>query len=227
MFKDTIRGMDKVFKSDILSPKIILVTGPPGSLKSSFIYGVMTRYLDNTGNFGLYTTLEETAESHLQNMDSLGIEPCLNLQISDFTDLRDEMDSTDYLKFTEKMIGHFKKTRGDKFTCFAFDSVGALYSLIGESTEFRKKMFHFFKMLREKNLVSFIVIERGLDGTTQALGNETFLADGIIALGLKRRQGRLIRYIQIEKMRAVHHSMEMHALEIKNGGLAILGPIFD
>ena len=125
------------------------------------------------------------------------------------------------------MINHFKKTRGDKFSCFAFDSVGALYSLIGEHSEFRKKMFHFFKMLREKNLISFIVIERGLDGTTQSLGNETFLCDGIIALGLKRRQGRLIRYLQIEKMRATQHSMEMHALEIKNGGLAVLGPIFD
>ncbi|UCH88764.1 MAG: signal transduction protein [Thermoplasmata archaeon] len=227
MFKDTVRGMDKVFRTDVLSPKIILVTGPPGSLKSSFIYSKMTRQLENTGEFGLYATLEETAESHLNNMDSLGLEPSLNLQISDFTDLRDESDSTDYLKFTEKMITHFKKTRGDKFTCFAFDSVGALYSLITEKREFRKKMFHFFKMLREKNLVSFIVIERGLDGTTQSLGNETFLADGIIALGLKRRQGRLIRYLQIEKMRATQHSMEMHALEVKNGGIAILGPIFD
>jgi KaiC/GvpD/RAD55 family RecA-like ATPase len=227
MFRDTIRGMDKVFKTDVTNPKIILVTGPPGSLKSSFIYSIMTRYLDNSGEFGLYATLEETAESHLNNMDSLGIEPSLNLQISDFTDLRDESDSTDYLKFTEKMITHFKKSRGDKFTCFAFDSVGALYSLIGEQAEFRKKMFHFFKMLREKNLVSFIVIERGLDGTTQALGNETFLADGIIALGLKRRQGRLIRFLQIEKMRATLHSMEMHAVEVRNGGLAVLGPIFD
>jgi KaiC/GvpD/RAD55 family RecA-like ATPase len=227
MFNNTIQGIDKVFKSDVRSPKIILVTGPPGSLKSSFIYSLMTKYLAKTGEFGLYTTLEETAESHLQNMDSLGIEPCLNLQISDFTDLREETDSTDYLKFTEKMINHFKKTRGDKFTCFAFDSVGALYSLIGEHEEFRKKMFHFFKMLRERNLISFIVIERGLDGTTQSLGNETFLCDGIIALGLKRRQGRLIRYLQIEKMRATQHSMEMHALEIKNGGLAVLGPIFD
>jgi KaiC/GvpD/RAD55 family RecA-like ATPase len=227
MFKETIRGMDKVFKNDIICPKIILVTGPPGSLKSSFIYSLMTLYLERTGEFGLYATLEETAESHLKNMDSLGLEPSLNLQISDFTDLRDEGDSTDYLKFTEKMIGHFKKTRGDKFTCFAFDSIGALYSLIDEKSEFRKKMFHFFKMLREKNLISFMIIERGLDGNTHALGNETFLADGIIALGLKRRQGRLIRYLQVEKMRATEHSMEIHALEIKNGGIAVLGPIFD
>jgi len=227
MFKDTIEGLDKVFKNDIKSPKIILVTGPPGSLKSSFIYALMVRYLEKTGEFGLYTTLEETAESHLNNMDSLGIEPSLNLQISDFTDLRDEKESTDYLKFTEKMINHFKKSRGDKFTCFAFDSIGALYSLIDEETHFRKRMFHFFKMLREKNLISFLIIERGLDGNTHALGNETFLCDGIIGLGLKRRQGRLIRYLQIEKMRATNHSMEIHAVEVKNGGISVLGPIFD
>ena len=82
MFKETLDGLDKVFKTDIKGPKIILVTGPPGSLKSSFIYTLMVKHLDNTGEFGLYTTLEETAESHLNNMDSLGIESSLNLQIS-------------------------------------------------------------------------------------------------------------------------------------------------
>jgi len=40
-----------------------------------------------------------------------------------------------------------------------------------------------------------------------------------------RRQGKLIRYVQVEKMRASQHSMELHALEIGNSGISILGPI--
>ena len=227
MFRDTIPGLERAFKDDIKPPKVVLVTGPPGSMKSSFVYNILTDYLENTGEFGLYATLEESSQSHLENMEALGMKMSLKLQISDFTDLRDEEDNIDYLKFTEKMINHFKDTRKEKFTVFAFDSLGALYSLMEHEKNMRKRMYHFFKKLREANLISFIIMERRLDGESNLMGNEGFLSDGIIFLGLKRKQGRLVRFMQIEKMRATHHSMEAHAIEIRDGKLAILGPIFD
>jgi len=228
VFKDTIRGLERLFKKDIDAPKLILVTGPPGSMKSSFAYAVMTKYLNKTNEFGLYATFEETGESHLKNMESMGVEMSLNLQITDLTDLReDDDDDVDYLKFTENMIKHFRDTRGEKFTCFTLDSLGALYSLTSTKINMRKRMYHFFRLLRESNLIAFIIMERSPEGESQLLGNEGFLSDGIIYLGLRRRQGRLIRYLQVEKMRASQHSMEMHAIEVKNDGISILGPIFD
>jgi KaiC/GvpD/RAD55 family RecA-like ATPase len=227
LFRDTIPGLDRAFKTDIKAPKVVLITGPPGSLKSSFVYVLMTKYLEKTGEFGLYTTLEESAKSHLENMEALGMKMSLKLQISDFTDLRDEGEAIDYLKFTEKMIDHFKETRKEKFTVFAFDSLGALYSLMEHDDKMRKKMYHFFKKLRESNLISFIIMERSPDGESNLLGNEGFLSDGIILLGLKRKQGKLLRYLQVEKMRATQHSMEAHAIEVRDGQIAVLGPIFD
>ena len=203
-----------------------LVTGPPGSLKSSFIYSLITKYLDGTDEFGMYTTLEETVSSHLTNMESLGIKLSMNMQITDFTDLRQESEDVDYTLFLERMIKHYKKVKGEKFSVFALDSLGALYSLMDGNEDMRKKMFHFFQVLRDLNLYSFIVMERSLDSESQLLGNEGFLADGIIFLGLKRKQGRLSRFIQIEKMRACNHSMEMHAVEVGEQGISILGPIF-
>ncbi len=64
MFKNTVTGLDKVFKDDIKRPKVILITGPPGSMKSSFIYSLLTTHLTNTNEFGVYTTLEESVSSH-------------------------------------------------------------------------------------------------------------------------------------------------------------------
>ncbi len=226
MFKDTLRGLDKVFKTDIKRPKVVLVTGPPGSLKSIFIYSLITKNIDGTDEFGMYTTLEETVSSHLTNMESLGIKLSMNMQITDFTDLRQESEDVDYTLFLERMIKHYKKVKGEKFSVFALDSLGALYSLMEGNEDMRKKMFHFFQVLRDLNLYSFIVMERSLDSESQLLGNEGFLADGIIFLGLKRKQGRLSRFIQIEKMRACNHSMEMHAVEVGEQGISILGPIF-
>ncbi|HEQ79344.1 MAG TPA: signal transduction protein [Euryarchaeota archaeon] len=234
MFLNSIKGLDRIFKTDVTAPKVILITGPPGSMKTSFCYSIMSTYLENVGEFGLYTTLEETVESHITNMESLGIDLSSNMQISDFTDLR-EIDAvmdegekaTNYLAFIEKMIVHFKKTKKEKFTVFALDSLGALYSLMDDVDGMRSKMFYFFKMLRDNNLISFIVMERAMDGESNLLGNEGFLVDGIVLLGLERSKGKLVRYIQVEKMRASQHSMERHFIDIGPGGINVLGPIID
>ena len=59
---------------------------------------------------------------------SLGLSLPQNLQITDFTELRNENEAMDYLKFTQKMIEHFKRERGNAFSVFVLDSLGAIYS---------------------------------------------------------------------------------------------------
>ncbi|MBN1677519.1 MAG: AAA family ATPase [Candidatus Thermoplasmatota archaeon] len=234
MFKDSIPGLDKLFKNDVERPKVVLVTGPPGSMKTTFCYTLMSNYLRDKNEFGLYSTLEETVDSHLQNMESVGVKLSMKMQVSDLTDLReiDQIDEvigqeaqTDYVLFIEKMIQRFKRTHGNKFSIFVLDSLGALYSLMENVSDMRKKMFYFFKMLRDNNLTSFIIMERSITGESQLLGNEGFLADGILLLGLDRQRGKLVRFLQVEKMRAAEHSMERHAIEVGRSGIQLLGPI--
>lgn len=233
MFKDTIPGLERIFHTDVEEPKVILVTGPPGSFKTSFCYHVMTKYVEKHDIFGLYTTLEESVDSHLNNMESLGVNLSLNMQISDITDLREidqiveDEEGTNYIEFLETMLRHFKDEKGDKFKVFALDSLGALYSLMEDIENMRKKMFYFFKLLRDLDLYSFVVMERGLGQEADLLGNEGFLVDGLIMLGIDRNRGKLTRYVQVEKMRACKHSMEKHALEVGESGLKVLGPIFE
>ena len=230
MFKNSITGLDKIFRTDIEAPKVVLVTGPPGSMKTSFCYSLMSAYLEKVNEQGLYITLEESGDSHLRNMRSLGMKVSDNLEISDFTDLR-ELDEiievenpTDYVQFIEQMLTYYKKKNGERFTVFTLDSLGALYSLMEDSEGMRKKMFYFFKTLRDLNLISFVVMERSPGQPSDLLGNEGLLVDGIIEMGLDRSRGKLARYIRVEKMRACEHSMERHTIEVTESGLTVLGP---
>ena len=124
-----MQGMERVVQSDFHAPYISLITGPPGSMKSSFCLTLLTNHLNRTGEFGLYCTVEETVESLMRGSSSLGLQLPMNLQVTDFTELRRENENMDYLKFTRKMIEHFKQTHGDRFTTFVLDSLGAIYSL--------------------------------------------------------------------------------------------------
>ncbi|GIS45060.1 MAG: hypothetical protein Ct9H90mP16_21300 [Candidatus Poseidoniales archaeon] len=129
-------------------------------MKSSFCLSLASNHLRQSGGFGLYCTVEETTNS------LLGLPlawPSLppNLQITDFTELRNENEAMDYLKFTQKMIEHFKRERGDAFSVFVLDSLGGeIFSLTSVDEEMRKRMFKFFEFCRSQNLHTFVITER-------------------------------------------------------------------
>ncbi|MBT3971802.1 MAG: hypothetical protein HOE92_06260 [Euryarchaeota archaeon] len=227
MLLNGIEGMDRVMTGDVRSPYITLVTGPPGAMKTGFALTIMSNHLSRTGEFGLYCTIEETVESLLRGAESLGIHPPHNLQITDFTELRRENSGMDYLKFTRRMIEHFKQQHGERFTTFVLDSLGAIYSLTTVNESMRNKMFEFFDFLRQQKLNVIILTERQYGEYAELQGNEGFLADGIIKMGVDRRNGQIVRTMQVEKLRHVRHSMEKQAIDVGPHGPIILGPLFD
>ncbi len=229
MFRDCIKGLDKVIQSEVKPGKTILVTGPPGSLKSSFVHLLLKNYVEKSNEFGLYATLEQDVSSHLESLESIGIGLSYNLQITDYTEILSDEFSTEinYLEFTEMMLKHLNDRFGDRFTTLGFDSLGALYSMLPEVKNPRKFAFNFFNMLKKYNLTTFVIFERSLGGEWVSMGNEGFLADAIFLLGLKKSGGRTVRFFQIEKMRSVKHSMDPHAVNVGPNGLEILGPLFD
>lgn len=219
--------MERVLQNDVRPPYITLVTGPPGAMKSSFCMTLLANHLSRTGEFGLYCTVEENVDSLMRGTSSLGLNMPHSLQITDFTELRRENENMDYLKFTRRMIEHFKQQHGDRFTTFVLDSLGAIYSLTNIDEAMRKKMFGFFDFLRSMNLNVFIITERNVGTYAELQGNEGFLADAVINLGLDHRNGKLVRTMQIEKMRHVRHAMEKMAIDVGPHGLTILGPLFE
>ncbi|WP_406656721.1 ATPase domain-containing protein [Methanolobus sp. ZRKC2] len=225
-FVDTIHGLNEAFETDIPRNSVVLVTGAAGTLKSGFTFQVLSNYLNNVDEYGLYITLEQSEENHLKNMQSMGINLSKKLHISDFSDYRvmygDFPD--DLLNLLEQNILEFKRNTGEKCTCLAIDSLGALYSLLDiEPRELRKRMYRMLESFRRENLTTFLILEEGKasDINDSSTGAEGYLADGIIELGLHLKGNVANRYMRIRKMRAASHSMEPWILTVSDSGLKV------
>ncbi|MBU4077933.1 MAG: signal transduction protein [Euryarchaeota archaeon] len=227
--------MGDLFKGDSGIPRgsLILVTGAEGSLKSGFVFNMLSKYLASSSECGLYASLEETKESHLRNMESLGIKKSDRLHIFDYKDMRYEWENVepDMIKVTEDLI-NFYKEKYDNLTVFALDSLNALYS-VSNPLNLRKNMYRFFTMLRDKDLTTFLIMEtcssekHVIVCTTDLIERpEYFLADGIIELGIVEANENVKRYIQIRKMRGANHSMGKHQIVVEKDGIHVFGSVY-
>jgi KaiC/GvpD/RAD55 family RecA-like ATPase len=229
MFRDTIKGLDKIIVGDIPKGSIILVTGAEGTLKSSLVFGMISRYLERNDEYGLYATLEQTKESHLKNMESWGLPSNGHLHLFDYGDMRAEWkdNEPDMIKVTEEIIDFYSKQ--GTLTVFALDSLNALCSLSNEAN-FRRSLYYFFSSLRDKGLTSFLIMETAPLGTSilayDTGRSEHFLADGVIELGIIESGEDVKRYIQVRKMRGVNHRLEKNHLVVGEQGISVLGSIY-
>ena len=234
MFQHTIKGLDKIFRTNNYENMIIMVSGYTGTLKSTFTYSIISKYLDNNPDaIGLYATIEEPKESLLKNLRSVGIPENERIFIADYNRTREmykeESENTDFLELTEKLILSTREERGDAFCVFALDSLNALYTLTKMDNEYliRKRIYYFFKMLRDSNLTSFILHELPREPQYMVKDNENFLADGVFELGIRRTLEGKKRYIEVIKMRQNNHSMKQYVIDLDQDGLSILGPSVD
>jgi KaiC/GvpD/RAD55 family RecA-like ATPase len=231
-FIDTIDGLNEVFETDIPKNFVILVKGAAGTLKSGFTFQMLSNYLNSTDEYGLYITLEQSRENHLKNMESMGISVSKRLHISDFSDYRVQYDdfSDDLIDLLQENIIDFKNKLGDKCTCVALDSLGALYSLLDtEQMNLRKRLYRFLEILRRENLTTFLILETENDYNIEhsVTGTECFLADGIIELGMHFQGNSANRYLRVRKMRATAHSMEPWIVIVSENGLKVYKGTFN
>jgi len=225
-FTDTIQGLNEVFGTDIPKGSVVLVTGAAGTLKSGFTFQLISGYLEKTDESGLYITLEQSRENHLNNMNSMGIAVSKKLHISDFSDYRVLYGDFpgDPLEILEKNILDFRQETGGSCTCLAIDSLGALYSLLDmEAKDLRKRVYRMLETFRREGLTTFIIFEddrcSGINDSSTAA--EGYLADGIIELGLHLKGNVANRYLRVRKMRAASHSMEPWILTVSENGLKV------
>jgi len=217
LYKTFIKGFDRELGGGIPEGHIVLVSGTPGTMKSSLSYYFLYHNVISSQARGLYFSLEQSKNSLSFQISRMGLTKDLGkkLRIVDLAQVRraaGEYKSKNWLDIIKRYLEFLHKKY--KFNILVIDSLPVL-EIISVIDEKRTKLFQFFEWLRELNLTTLIINEVSPD--PNILHDEEFLADGIINLSLERVGDiDIFRRIRCIKMRGMKHNTCIFTLEFKN-----------
>ena len=228
--KTYIKGFDMCLEGGIPTGHIALVSGNPGTMKSSIVFYMLYQLAKNEDKKGLYLTLEQSKGSIIKQMESLGLDLNVingNLDVVDLGDLRKKTKLADCLgmelewkSIIDEILDCIRNA--EKCELVALDSLDALYSLTTLENP-RNKLFYFFEELRKTNHTVLLISEM-LTGkeSFSRFGVEEFLADGIIHLKVEESGYSVNRLVSVVKMRNINHKMGYLPLIFGNEGFSVL-----
>jgi len=227
IFKTYIQGFDEEIEGGIPQGHIVLVAGPPGTMKSSLAYSILFNNAVEEGVSGVYVTMEQDRESLEFQVTKMGLDPKKagdKVRIQDLSRIRRGVEELKgpgrfgspaekpWLDVLKRHLEDVKAT--EDFVLLVLDSLPIL-EIIAGLRERRLGLFHFFGWLKSLKVTSFVISEVPADGT--AVRDEDFLADAILSLTMDR-VGELdvYRRIRCVKMRGVNHNPGIFTLEFRD-----------
>lgn len=231
MIKTYVQGFDDALAGGIPEGHVVMVSGTPGTMKSSFLSSILYNNAKKDNVKGLYISLEESKESILKMMGNLGMKTVdeSKLFIVDIGKLRIEHRSADDSQEWMKIITDYLKRRVDEdgMKLVVIDSLTALYSLV-ELNNPRQDLFHFFGFLKRLGVTTFLISEMTPGSDVFGPYREDFLVDGTIYLK-QHEVGETDVQLRIRcvKMRHVNHYRGYYALIHRDDGFMATRVISD
>jgi len=219
-----IEDFDAGLEGGIPEGHVVLVSGTPGTMKSTISYNILYHNAMKNKVPSLYITLEQSRESILAHMANMGmpIDPVKDiLQIVDLGFLRKylstlEDNKTAWIDIFKMYAKNLKDTLDYKL--LVLDSLPAL-EILAKFKDRRTELFDFFEWLRDLKITTFIISES--TGAANQTRDEDFLSDGIIVVKKEQIGNAVVRMIIIDKMRCTNHDTNWKMLMVKKGGFQI------
>jgi len=227
LFRTFIQGFDEEIEGGIPQGHVVLVAGPPGTMKSSLAYSILYNNAVEEGVPGVYVTMEQDRDSLEFQLSKMGLDPkkvAEKVRVQDLSRIRrgvEELRGTarfgtagekPWLDVLKRHLEDVKAT--EDFFLLVLDSLPIL-EIISGLRERRVGLFHFFGWLKSLKVTSFVISEVAPEAAS--VRDEDFLADGILSLTMDR-VGELdvYRRIRCVKMRGVNHNPGIFTLEFRD-----------
>src|SRR3990172_4755148 len=222
-----IGGLDELMQGGVPRGSIVLLAGRPGSLKSTIGFHILYQLANQRNEPVLYITLEQEATDIFQQMRGFGLQwegvrKVMTIDLSALKSTDDVAQQVVHLDWFKAVLQTVRANHAHfGLSAVVIDSLSALYQYTFDG-ELRSQLLSFFHELRQLQVTTFLLTEmRGSDDLYGSQGSESFLADGIIHLDLRRDDLKVGRYIGIPKMRATKHSTDYYPLIADERGFRI------
>jgi KaiC/GvpD/RAD55 family RecA-like ATPase len=228
--KTGIPGLDGILNGGFPKNRSILVTGGPGSAKTTFSMQFLCNGAREFNEPGVYVTLGERPRDIIENLSwfDFGIDDLLKEKKIAFIDLsigvggneRDVEILRNTLATTVREMGAAR---------IVIDPITAMIIHL-ETGEIREKLITFSNFSNDLKCTTLLVSEMPVGKhSISVFGVEEFAVDGVIILHHMQRGDVRIRGLEVLKMRGTEHGNRIYPLAFSRRGLGIQpeGRIFE
>jgi KaiC/GvpD/RAD55 family RecA-like ATPase len=213
-----VEGLDKLISGGFPQGSTILITGGPGTGKSTLCLNYLMIGALKYNEPGIFISLEEDYSRILWNIKASFSWPI------------EELIKKNIVKIVRAEIYDFDKLR--MLVEDEVDSIGAKRLVIDPTTvlslffekplEIRRGILDLDRMLKKLGCTSLLTsdVPDGGNGIS-SFGIEEFTSDGIIILYYLQKRNVFVRALTVRKMRATRHDMGIHPMEITKDGIVV------
>ncbi len=230
-----VEGLDEVLGGGFPVGHVVLLSGLPGTMKSTLSYAILHRNAKERGVRCLYVSLEQTRKSLEDQMASMGFDVegvRGDVHILDVGTIQKEIGKSatkPWMEFLRRTLTTKKDIDG--VDLIVVDSLEAL-EVLAKFSDRRTELFQFFEWLRDLGATTLVLAEAASEApflgleAPQPRRDETFLADGILELKMHQiTDVEVQRRIRVSKMRGAHHRTGFSALVFEDGRFQVTSVI--
>ena len=230
-----IEGLDDALGGGFPVGHVLLISGLPGTMKSTLSYAILHGNARERGAKCLYVSLEQTRKSLEAQMAAMGFDVEAvrgEVHILDLGTIQKEAGKSatkPWMEFLRRTLQTKKDIEGVDLV--VIDSLEAL-EVLAKFEDRRTDLFRLFEWLRDLGATTVILAEAGSDApflgieAPQPRRDETFLADGILELKMHSISDvEVQRRIRVVKMRGSHHKTGFSALVFEDGRFQVTSVI--
>lgn len=201
----------------------MLLTGTPGTMKSSLAYSILYQNALQSQIPSVYMTLEQSRENLMQQMAAMGMNDDRAKEYVHVLDLGLIRKSLTQLSAKGTWLQVFKMYADSLrhslgYEILVVDSLDVLDMAAQMNENRRTELFYLFEWLRNLGVTSFLVSENQPDRMFEQKYDEGYLADGVISLKLQELgETDIQRRIRAVKLRSTNHKTGYFSLLFSDG----------
>lgn len=232
-----ISGLDDLLLGGLPRGHSIILSGSPGSGKSTFAMQFLYKGIRDYGEPGVYVTLSEGPSEIRNNMKSYGweitkLEKESKLLLIDarpftiseegFLSPNESLYRGEALPFSHLTDTVLAAARNIDAKRLVIDSITVLAMQYVNKFYIRQGLMGMMQALSNKDFTSLLISESTLeDGHIPV---EWYIASGVVLLHYIRRGDTMERAIQVLKMRGTKHSEQIYPARLTESGFVVLQP---